>query len=171
MSAPVSSLITSVTPATFSLIETNSVEAIAWFDTARHVSELANTEFSFTITRLSDKRIVTTLVNDLPTTTTGWYSEIIDTYTLSRAGGPAYDSLLETLNLRSLMIAQDPDFPTVPTASLPVDMIIKVSDLTTEIFPPLAKISADDVIDSITLNVRLLDISETCIKSRIWKCL
>lgn len=147
-------------------IGSRTEDALAWFDTVRHVEQLVNTEFTFVISTLCDARKEIELVNGEPVNVVKWYERNTRTFSFGRGGGRAFDKKIDDLRIRALFETM-PDFPHQPTDALPTNQIFKVDDLTADIFLALRD-PLPQVIEKIELKVTLFGFDKKCLDKREW---
>lgn len=140
--------------------------AIQWFDIARKVDALANTQFIFVLTRYVDRREENEVADRRAACIVKWYKQETPTFCVSRGGGPAFDTMVEATGDRSFF-EQDPRFPTGSTASLSVAQIVNVNDITSEVLSKLRE-PAPQLIEKIELEVTLLGLDEECLDREKW---
>ncbi len=146
-------------------LRTMAGEAIAWFDMARRVDALANTVFTFTLTRLTDAKEETKTIDGVSMPVISFYKEDKDNFELSRGGGAAFDRSRETQSLHFQSLAV---IPLYPIASVPVDIIINEDKLVKKVVEALRAIEKQ-CIQKIELKVELFDINKNQIDTKTWK--
>ncbi len=142
-------------------------EAIQWFDTARKIDRLADTHFTFVLTRYIDAREHVEIVDEKMVHIFDFYKEITESFKITRGGGEAFDIAIDQSGKRSKFETMA-DFPRQPTASLPVDQIITVNELTADILLAL-KEHAQQKITKIDLKVELFDLYTNHLDGKEWR--
>lgn len=141
-------------------------KAIAWFDKAREIQELAEVKFTFILYRYFEKHPHIKRVKGTKVQVWRWHKQAKNTFHIYRAAGCAYDKKIDELGMRSIL-EMLPDFPHHPTSSCPIAQIITVDELTKDLFQALAQLTPHEV-EKIKLKVELFDLEGKQLVLKKW---